>query len=328
MQNGIHEADYIFVVCGETYKEKFDINSKFKDSGVFQEAEYIRDRLNLTGNDISSIFILSFGNINKEHIPKELSRCDKTDCYVDMQLNQLYQHITNQVEAKPKLGNLVKNIPSDIFNNKINFDINPVIDLDVKKEENQNEIIETIKLKNGKSLKIHLIEVKLENKTLYVGKYLVTFEEYDLFCDNTNISKPKDRWGRGEQPLINITWNEARNYCKWLSENTDFIFDLPSSHDWLEVVNRNIFYPNLNHYDIYFNKKKKPLNVKIGGKGDLGICHMYGNVYELCIDEIKINYHIALGGSYITTDIKKFLREEVKQSKGYDTIGFRIFAIK
>ena len=320
MQNGIHEADYIFIVCGKTYKEKFDINSKFKDSGVFQEAEYIRDRLNLTGNDISSIFILSFGNINKEHIPKELSRCDKTDCYVDMQLNQLYQHITNQVEAKPKLGSLVKNIPSDIFNNKKRHNnIEPEIALDNNNKKNQNEIIETIRLENG----IELVEVKLENKIIYIGKYPVTFEEYDFFCDKKSKTKPYDRsWGRGKRPVIYVSLKDVEKYCKWLGQDSSIMkFQLLSSTDWLKIAELN----SLNKYTeeaIWYNKNET-IEVDKTKIGSLGIYDMYGNVEEWCSNKVSI------GGSYRNKSSSRFdeMIERNKTDK-FDFLGFRVIAIK
>ena len=53
----------------------------------------------------------------------------------------------------------------------------------------------------------------------YIGKYEVTFEEYDKFCEATGKHKPNDQgWGRGKRPVINVSWNDAVAYCNWLSE--------------------------------------------------------------------------------------------------------------
>ncbi|NLI07904.1 MAG: formylglycine-generating enzyme family protein, partial [Thermotogaceae bacterium] len=36
----------------------------------------------------------------------------------------------------------------------------------------------------------------------HIGKYEVTFEEYDVFCEATGKSKPSDSgWGRGQRPI-------------------------------------------------------------------------------------------------------------------------------
>ncbi|NLT45588.1 MAG: formylglycine-generating enzyme family protein, partial [Thermotogaceae bacterium] len=54
---------------------------------------------------------------------------------------------------------------------------------------------------------------------LYVGKYPVTFGEYDRFCMETGATEPEDEGlGRGRRPVINVNWFQATWYCNWLSE--------------------------------------------------------------------------------------------------------------
>jgi len=76
---------------------------------------------------------------------------------------------------------------------------------------------------------VHTVSVK----SFALGKYEVTFEEYDKFCEVTGREKPSDSdWGRGKRPVINVTWNDAKAYVKWLSEQTGKDYRLPSEAQW------------------------------------------------------------------------------------------------
>jgi len=66
-----------------------------------------------------------------------------------------------------------------------------------------------------------------------MGKYEVTFEEYDLFAAATGRAKPNDEgWGRGNRPAINVSWEDATAYAKWLSAHTGRQYHLPSEAEW------------------------------------------------------------------------------------------------
>lgn len=57
----------------------------------------------------------------------------------------------------------------------------------------------------------------------YMGRYEVTFEEYDAFCVATGRDKPDDKgWGRKKRPVINANWYDAIEYCNWLSKKHNF----------------------------------------------------------------------------------------------------------
>src|SRR5262249_22457614 len=45
--------------------------------------------------------------------------------------------------------------------------------------------------------------------------------------------KPSDHgWGRGNQPAIDVSWNDAKAYCAWLSAVTAKTYRLPSEAEW------------------------------------------------------------------------------------------------
>jgi len=66
-----------------------------------------------------------------------------------------------------------------------------------------------------------------------MGRYEVTFAEYDKFAEATGREKPDDEgWGRGNRPVINVSWNDATAYAKWLSQQTGQTYRLPTEGEW------------------------------------------------------------------------------------------------
>ena len=74
---------------------------------------------------------------------------------------------------------------------------------------------------------------KVSLSAFSIGKYEVTFAEYDKFANATGKDKPSDRgWGRGNRPVINVSWHDAVAYAKWLSQQTGHIYRLPTEAEW------------------------------------------------------------------------------------------------
>lgn len=70
-------------------------------------------------------------------------------------------------------------------------------------------------------------------RALAVGVHEVTFEAYDRFAAETGRVRPGDeRWGRGRHPAINVSWDEARAYLAWLSDETGERYRLPTEAEW------------------------------------------------------------------------------------------------
>lgn len=66
-----------------------------------------------------------------------------------------------------------------------------------------------------------------------IGKYEVTFAQYDAFAAQTGRILPSDRqWGRGNRPVIGISAEDAIDYSEWLSEETGQTFRLPTEAEW------------------------------------------------------------------------------------------------
>ena len=66
-----------------------------------------------------------------------------------------------------------------------------------------------------------------------IGVHEVTFAEYDQFAEATGRELPDDAgWGRGDRPVINVSWEDARDYARWLRDVTGQPYRLPSEAEW------------------------------------------------------------------------------------------------
>jgi formylglycine-generating enzyme required for sulfatase activity/serine/threonine protein phosphatase PrpC len=70
--------------------------------------------------------------------------------------------------------------------------------------------------------------------TLAVGRFEVTFAEWDACASAGDCRRrPRDSgWGRGRQPVIDISWADARQYTAWLSRKTGHTYRLLTEAEW------------------------------------------------------------------------------------------------
>lgn len=68
-----------------------------------------------------------------------------------------------------------------------------------------------------------------------VGVYEVTFAEWDACVSGGGCGdyRPEDQgWGRGNRPVIGISWEDAQAYVQWLSQKTGQEYRLLSDAEW------------------------------------------------------------------------------------------------
>lgn len=134
-----------------------------------------------------------------------------------------------------------------------------------------------------------------------ISKHEVTFEMYDKFCEEKNRFKPDDKgWGRRNRPVINVSWDNARAFCDWLSEKTGKDIHLPTEAQWEKAArgtdkrkypwaNSEPTCSEANYYGCF--EKTKAVGCHPSGVSPYGVHDMAGNVWEWCSDWYSSRYY-------------------------------------
>lgn len=158
-----------------------------------------------------------------------------------------------------------------------------------------------------------------------LGRFALTFDEYDVFCDATGREKPSDEgWGRGRHPVINVSWEDAQAWCAWMLEQTGAEYRLPSEAKWEyacrgDAMGENVteFCPqvarvgngayitadeaNFNGNGTFngspkgeYRAKTVPVDHAVFNPNRFGLWQMHGNVDEWCEDVFEEDYDQTL----------------------------------
>jgi len=136
--------------------------------------------------------------------------------------------------------------------------------------------------------------------TYYISKHEISFGQYDYFCEDTNRQKPADYgWGRGNLPVINVSWNDATAFCIWLSEKTERNIHLPTEAQWEKAAKGMELrrYPwgdsspdcSIVNYNCY--NQTKAVDMYSTGSSYYHCFNMAGNVSEWCRDIYDADYY-------------------------------------
>lgn len=147
-----------------------------------------------------------------------------------------------------------------------------------------------------------------------ISKYPVTNQQYQAFVREGGKSPQawdSDQYPQGKDahPVVNVSWEEAAAYCKWLSEKTGKSYRLPTEAEWEKAARREDgrIWSWGNEFD------KKNANTREAGIGDTtpvgqfspqgdspyGCTDMIGNVWEWCSDWFAENEFKRREGSAV-----------------------------
>ena len=134
-----------------------------------------------------------------------------------------------------------------------------------------------------------------------IGRYPVTFAEYDRFCEAMGREKPNDQgWGRERRPVINVSWQDAQAYIAWLSQETGRTYRLPSEAEWeyacrAGTTSRYTFGDAITSDDANYADLALGRTSEVGAypANEWGLHDMHGNVWEWVEDDWHENYRGA-----------------------------------
>ena len=117
-------------------------------------------------------------------------------------------------------------------------------------------------------------------KPFWVSQFEITFDQWDACYfdrDKTKVDQngnpesgcwhqpPDNGWGRGDRPVINVSWNDAKVYLEWLSQETGRNLRLLTESEW-EYMARGGHNGPFQHISYAFTDdlgELIPFNVKI-----------------------------------------------------------------
>ena len=158
----------------------------------------------------------------------------------------------------------------------------------------------------------------------YIGYAPVTNAEYAAFKSGFTYEKGQDNY-----PVVNITMNDAKAYCKWLTaQDSKHTYRLPSEEEWIlgaghmpkdVAMNANHIESGLTAVDAYKQST-----------GACGGIDFWGNCWEWTTSTDANGQYIVKGGSWDSKrdDCRSEKSDDVRTgAQGYANVGFRIVRI-
>jgi formylglycine-generating enzyme required for sulfatase activity len=190
-----------------------------------------------------------------------------------------------------------------------------------------------------------------------VGRFEVTFAEWEACVAGggcqSNRTPSDQTWGKGRRPVINVSWNDAKEYVAWLSQKTGRSYRLLSEAEWEYAARAgtttSYFWGNdigrgrANCDGCRPQAEKQTEPVGSFTANAFGLHDVHGNVWELVEDCWNANYqgapqdgsawskgdcrrHVIRGGSWYTGPqwIRSAKRESDPAGYKNSNVGFRV----
>ena len=192
-------------------------------------------------------------------------------------------------------------------------------------------------------------------KKFAMSKYEITFTDYEKFAKATGHKMPDNLYmDKDTTPVFFVSWDDAYNYAKWLSDQTGKKYRLPSEAEWEYAASGGKNSPFWWGFNEESGKAhcftcesqldpRKPAKIGSFDPNQFGLYDTAGNVAEWVHDCWHDDYkgapddgsvweggdctqRVARGGSFISPQqsIRTEKRDKFKSDSGYDHIGIRV----
>jgi len=185
-----------------------------------------------------------------------------------------------------------------------------------------------------------------QSSSFEIGQYPVTNSEYYAYIEDVNLPLPLS-WngsvplGLANYPVVNVSYEDANAYCKWLSNKQKQVCRLPTEKEWRLMSregkrDREWNYPwgaelkvsCLNFRLKYVNSTRTtPVGLYWEGRTpSLGICDVLGNVWEWTSTTHKRGSHVIKGLAWDSMDVTNGVNhiEFIRRHERRENIGFRV----
>ena len=136
-----------------------------------------------------------------------------------------------------------------------------------------------------------------------LGKHEVTFAQWDACVADGGCGgyRPNDEgWGRGNRPVVNVSWDDAQSFIGWLNGKTGGGYRLPAESEWEYAVRAGTrtkyhFGNSISSGQANFLASGHGKTVPVGSysANGWGLHDMHGNVWEWTQDCVNDSYRGA-----------------------------------
>jgi formylglycine-generating enzyme required for sulfatase activity len=194
----------------------------------------------------------------------------------------------------------------------------------------------------------------------FISKFPITSEQFGRYTYDNFSTYPVRIIGGDENPVANVSWYEARDFCEWLRSTTGKEIRLPTEAEWEKAARGvdGLTYPwgdefdsgNLNSLESRFWSRTAVTEYRNRGMSSYGVVDMVGNVREWCLDHYDSKayqqkerrrvpqnptgpsegiYRVLRGGSFRTNEFNSRCasRASALPTTRMDDIGFRVVLV-